>query len=398
MSSNKKENKNGSKKSARILAGFLAVAMLLGSFVTVFQAFFAGKNNSSSTVSNFNYSEGLDENGFMKDGDETIKALDIVTLPDYNSYEISDDLKTATDEELQTQLDTIQKNYTTTTNNSDSERTVQDGDVVNLDYIAKVDGTEFEGGTTGGNGKNIVVGGDDAIRAANGDYQGFEEQLIGHKMGEKFDVTVKMPSDKERSKDGNGNEVVLADKEVVYSVTLNYAQDKNVPELNDDFVKENLSKYYDSYDDMVRDIKDNIVLSKKFSYIWNKLGDESEFGEIPEAVTELQKNYATQSITATASQYGIDASTYAALTGAESLDALLEKNAETASKGAILCQALCENEGIEVTDEDVSAFFYKNFGIDNLSTYKNTYGEPYLKYTAMQNVVLTKILENIENK
>ena len=215
MSSNKKENKNGSKKSARILAGFLAVAMLFGSAVTVFQAFFAGKNNGSSTASNFNYSEGLDKNGFMKDGDKTIKALDIVTLPDYNSYEISDDLKSATDEELQTQLDTIKKNYTTTTNNSDSDRTVQEGDVVNLDYIAIVDGTEFEGGTTGGKGKNIVVGSDDAIRAANGDYQGFEEQLIGHKMGEKFDVTVKMPSDKARSKDGNGNEVVLADKEVV---------------------------------------------------------------------------------------------------------------------------------------------------------------------------------------
>ena len=105
---------------------------------------------------------------------------------------------------------------------------LHDGDVVNLDYIAKVDGTEFEGGTTGGKGKNIVVGSDDAIRAANGDYQGFEEQLIGRKMGEKFDITVKMPSDKARSKDGNGNEVVLADKEVVYSVTLNYAQDKHV--------------------------------------------------------------------------------------------------------------------------------------------------------------------------
>lgn len=171
-----------------------------------------------------------------------------------------------------------------------------------------------------------------------------------------------------------------------------------MPELNDDFVKENLSKYYDSYEDMLRDIKDNIVLSKKLSYIWNKLGDESQFGEIPAAVTRLQKNYATQSITATASQYGIDAATYASLTGAESLDALVEKSAETASKGAVLCQALCENEGIEVTDEDVSSFFYKNFGIDNLSTYKSTYGEPYLKYTAMQNVVLTKILEKIENK
>ena len=97
-------------RTARILAGLLAVAMLFGSAVTVFQAFFAGKNNGSSTASNFNYSEGLDKNGFMKDGDKTIKALDIVTLPDYNSYEISDDLKSATDEELQTQLDTIKKN------------------------------------------------------------------------------------------------------------------------------------------------------------------------------------------------------------------------------------------------------------------------------------------------
>ena len=78
MSSNKKENKNGSKKSAKILAGLLAVAMLFGSVVTVFQAFFAGKNNGSSTASNFNYSEGLDKNGFMKDGDKTTMKFQMI--------------------------------------------------------------------------------------------------------------------------------------------------------------------------------------------------------------------------------------------------------------------------------------------------------------------------------
>lgn len=89
---------------------------------------------------------------------------------------------------------------------TDASLTVEDGDTVNIDYVGTVDGTEFDGGSTGGMGTDLTIG--------SGLYiDNFEDQLVGSHPGDKVEVTVTFPEDYGKE-DLNG-------KEAVFDVTVN---------------------------------------------------------------------------------------------------------------------------------------------------------------------------------
>ncbi len=83
---------------------------------------------------------------------------------------------------------------------------VENGDTVNIDYVGYIDGVEFEGGSTDGAGTDLVIG--------SGTYiDGFEEGIIGHTVGETFDLNLSFPDDYWNTE--------YAGKDVVFTVTLN---------------------------------------------------------------------------------------------------------------------------------------------------------------------------------
>ena len=84
--------------------------------------------------------------------------------------------------------------------------TIEDGDTVNIDYVGSIDGVEFEGGNTKGNGADLVIGSHTYI-------DDFEEQLIGHHPGDSVDVTVTFPEDYGKDE--------LNGKEALFKVTIN---------------------------------------------------------------------------------------------------------------------------------------------------------------------------------
>ena len=94
-----------------------------------------------------------------------------------------------------------------TTYSMDTSLTVEDGDTVNIDYVGSVDGVEFEGGNTQGQGTDLVIG--------SGSYiDDFEDQLIGAHPGDQVEVTVTFP-------DPYQNNTDLSGKEAVFEVTVN---------------------------------------------------------------------------------------------------------------------------------------------------------------------------------
>lgn len=94
-----------------------------------------------------------------------------------------------------------------TTYSTDTSLTVEDGDTVNIDYVGSVDGVEFEGGNTQGQGTDLVIG--------SGSYiDDFEDQLIGAHPGDQVEVTVTFP-------DPYQNNTDLSGKEAVFEVTVN---------------------------------------------------------------------------------------------------------------------------------------------------------------------------------
>ncbi len=89
---------------------------------------------------------------------------------------------------------------------TDTSLTVKDGDTVNIDYVGSIDGVEFAGGNTQGMGTQLVIGSHSYI-------DDFEEQLIGHKVGEEVDVIVTFPE--------NYGKEDLNGKEALFKVVIN---------------------------------------------------------------------------------------------------------------------------------------------------------------------------------
>lgn len=89
---------------------------------------------------------------------------------------------------------------------TDTSLTIEDGDTVNIDYVGSIDGVEFQGGNTKGNGADLVIGSHTYI-------DNFEEQLIGHHPGDNVDVTVTFPEDYGKDE--------LNGKEALFKVTVN---------------------------------------------------------------------------------------------------------------------------------------------------------------------------------
>ena len=89
---------------------------------------------------------------------------------------------------------------------TDTSLTVKDGDTINIDYVGKIDGTAFDGGSTDGKGTDLVIG--------SGSYiDNFEDQLVGAHPGDEVEVTVTFPDDYSAAD--------LAGKEAVFDVTVN---------------------------------------------------------------------------------------------------------------------------------------------------------------------------------
>ncbi len=122
------------------------------------------------------------------------------------------DTNTDTATDSSTDTDTTADNSTDTDNDSagystDASLTVEDGDTVNIDYVGSVDGVEFEGGSTQGQGTDLVIG--------SGSYiDDFEEQLIGAHPGDEVNVYATFP-------DPYNNNPDLSGKEALFEVTIN---------------------------------------------------------------------------------------------------------------------------------------------------------------------------------
>ena len=295
---------------------------------------------------NFAYSDGLDENGYWSG----IKALDYVTLPeDYAAIPLKKADIEPTEEDIQSQIDSLLSQNTTTRQVTD--RAAADGDTVNIDYAGTVDGVAFTGGTY--SGYSLTLGSGSFI-------DGFEDQIVGHKPGETFDVNVTFPDGYSDSTDADGNAVVLSNKKVVFSVTLNYISEEILPELTDAWVEEHFRNPA---------VMDYLLANSTFK------------DELPKEITDYQVNQCLNYYYTMANHYGYDLDSFLqTAAGYDSADALLENMSDSITqyaREALLYQAVAEAMDIAPTQEQ----------IDTYSTYTETYGANYCTMVALMDAV-----------
>lgn len=339
-------------------------------------------------AADFTYSAALDENGYFTG----VRALDYVTLPaDYKALSVSAADVQVTDDELQTNLDYILSQFAET--QQDTESTIQNGDSVNIDYVGSVDGIEFTGGNTNGQGATVTAGSTQYV-------DGFLTQIIGHKPGETFDVVVTFPDGYNDSTDANGDPIKLAGKEAVFSVTINYIAKSVTPELTDEFISKNIDPKYGSTVEEFKDtVRKDVADANLEKYVTNYLTQNTVYAdELPEAVTEYSSMMVLNYYCGYASAKNQTLTQFIQENlDADSIQALLDSNKEAIDNQAkrfLLYQALAEDQGLDCTDDDVKAYF-EDLGTTDYSDYQNFYGTNYLRMNAVGDKAFNNILANV---
>ena len=331
---------------------------------------------SDFDYASFDYSEGLDDNGHWTG----IRALDYVTLPeDVSALPLSKADIEPTETEIQTQIDTLLNQYATTQNITG--RAAQSGDTVNIDYSGAVDGVAFTGGTA--TGYDLTLGSGSFI-------DGFEDQIIGHNVGDTFDVTVTFPDGYGDSTDAEGNTITLSGKEAVFSVTLNSLSENVIPELTDEWVESNFGVSDDLHtaDQLRSYFSDALYANNYDNAIVDYLMANSTFKELPAEITSYYIRMFLNHYNQYATAYSMDLNAFAQTQGYTSADAMLAASDayfEHLAKQDLIFQAVAEAKSLAPTQEELD---------DASSTYADTYGENRAHLNALQACVLAWLEEN----
>ena len=321
---------------------------------------------TAKSMAEFDYGSHLDDEGFF----EGVKATDYVTLPEYKGLTVGDDLTTANPDAVARETGYILEQYPTY---ETVDKVIEDGDTINIDYVGKVDGVEFEGGSTQGMGTEVTIGVTSYI-------DDFLEQLIGHNAGETFDIEVTFPEVYENSPD-------LAGKDAVFTVTINsvYGEASYPTEITEEIAVEN---GFETVAEMETYIENWVLMSQKVQYVQELLVGVEIKKALPRNVLDYAASLALMNYQYYADMMSTDLddiiATYA---GYADLAAYLEANAESIKETAayyLAMQAIAETEGLKVTDEDLKASEY--------DAYIGNYDTGYVKLVTLQDYVVPNFI------
>lgn len=263
-----------------------------------------------------------------------------VKIENYKGLEVEDIKYEVTEELLDNEIDQQRRLNARVINIDD--RAAEDGDKVNIDFLGTVDGVEFEGGA--GESQDLVLGSNTFI-------PGFEKQIEGHKIGEEFDVNVIFPEDY-FSEDLKG-------KEAVFAVKLNSISKEELPELDDEFIKD-ISEF-DTVEEYKNDLREKKAkqfedrsLSEKKEAIAKKLVEMVEV-DVPKGMVDAQINTQMQNFDQNLRSQGMNLEDYLGMIGVDMKDFAenLRGDATAQVKRALALEKVAEIEGISPTEEDI---------------------------------------------
>ena len=242
---------------------------------------------------------------------------------------------------------------------TDETGTVEKGDTVVIDFVGKVGGEAFEGGTA--EDYSLTIGSGSFI-------DGFEDGLVGVEVGKTVDLDLKFPED-------YGSEE-LAGKDVVFTVTVKSREYMVVPVLDDAFVKENsevetVAEYKDLIKDQLYAEKEAAAIKKQKDTLWGAIVSGSEVIKYPDkelgdivddTIAEYKDN---------ADQYGMEyvdfLQQYVGVEDEEDFNAQVEEYAKMLVKEEMILYTIAQKEDLSFTKDE-----YKQFITDTLAEYGYT--------------------------
>ena len=314
---------------------------------------------------------------------ELMAGIDVekcVTLGDYKGVTVEKTIQSVTDEDVQNEIDNALANYPV-----EVDQAAKEGDTVNIDYVGKIDGEEFDGGSD--QGADLKLGSGKFI-------DGFEDGLIGAKKGETRTLNLTFPEDYTQD---------LAGKAVEFTVTVNAVKEP-LSEPTDQWVADNIEGY-----DNIADYKAGIRSEQEESNeqtaenqvryaAWTQVIDNCTINEYPETLVEVGKKLYEQQVETYAKYAGMELEAYIESSGLtqEEYQSNMEEYGKNVAAQALVCQAICDKEGFAIGDED-----YQKALQDMLTEYGctedeliQTYGQDNVEQSIMLNRVSNLILES----
>lgn len=303
-----------------------------------------------------------------------------VTLGEYKGITVEKTIQSVTDEDVQNEIDDALASYPV-----EVDRAAKEGDTVNIDYVGKIDGEEFDGGSD--QGADLKLGSGKFI-------DGFEDGLIGASKGETRTLDLTFPDDYTQD---------LAGKAVEFTVTINAVKEP-LTEPTDQWVADNIDGY-----DNVADYKAGIRSEQEESNeqtaenqvryaAWTQVIDNCTINEYPETLVEVGENLYEQQVKTYAQYAGMELDAYIESSGLtqDEYNSNKEEYGKNVAAQALVCQAICDKEGFAIGDDAYQKALdamLTEYGCTEDELIQ-TYGQDNVEQSIMLNRVSDLILEN----
>lgn len=272
----------------------------------------------------------------------TVTTKPEVELGDYNAISVKKVTYRTTQKEIEAEIKKVQEQNARIIPVED--RAVKEGDLTVIDFEGFTDGVAFDGGK----------GTDYSLEIGSGAFiPGFEDQLVGAEIGKEVEVNVTFPKDY-HSEDLKG-------KKAMFKVTVKEIKEKQLPEINDEFVKD--VSEFDTLDDYKKDIKEKIAKSNEQrgrQETENNVIDEVlkiATVEIPDCMIDTQLENIARDFDYRLSMQGLNLAKYLEMTGSN-IDAFKEQfkeQAEKQVKTSLVLEAVAKAENVKATEKDIEA-------------------------------------------
>ena len=316
-----------------------------------------------------------------------------VKVGNYKGLEYASQKASVTDEEVDAEIQRRLQKAAKTENSKTGK--VENGDTINISFVGKIDGKEFEGGSS--ESTDITVGTTQMI-------DGFVEGLIGKNVGDSVTLNLKFPDDYGKTD--------LQGKAVEFKVTINSKKKISVPKLNTEFVKKN-SKYK-TVKEYKEGVKKELLNQKQKSIdstvkqeLWSRIIDKSKANKYPEKELNeamSQANKLEESYKAQAQNYGMEWETYLKTvmrTDKKGFEKLKQEYAKNIVFNRMVMYSIARSENISLSNREYKKEILKileDNGYDEES-FKKAFGKDIETYADEQNwrqkILFDKVLDKV---
>ena len=223
------------------------------------------------------------------------------------------------------------------------DRAAKDGDTVTINYAGTVDGVAFDGGTA--NDHDLVLGSHSFIDT-------FEEQIVGHSIGDSFDVNVTFPEEY-HSEDLKG-------KVAVFAVEVKAISEKELPEANDEFAQD-ISEFetMDEYKSSIRARLEESAKANAKQIQGDKLLDVAVEGskmDVPEIMYENKIDQMVQDFSNNISKQGLSMEVYCQYLGTtpEGIRETFKDSAKKSVEARLVLEQIAKEEALEISEEELN--------------------------------------------